>query len=146
MAGVGAGADAVRAAFGHLQNLLRIPIGARIGMIVDGHVDLEFLAELFHDVESFFVRIGLGNDSFQTHLLGPVEHFAAGGFILAQRHDAVVHGFHVGIAQLLEQLADHLRGHFMICGLGVVLGEFLPRKQLDVMDAQEFEGVDGLQK
>src|ERR1039457_7382325 len=56
VAGVGAGPHQRRTAFDSLQDGVRIPVVRRLGMIVDGHLDVVLLAELLNGVQ----RRGLG--------------------------------------------------------------------------------------
>ena len=75
MAGVGASPHQWGAAFDGFQHGVRVPIVRRLGMIVDGHLDVVLLAELLDGIEGRGLR--LRHQRVNAHLLGELEHFPA---------------------------------------------------------------------
>src|SRR5262249_30251524 len=71
MAGIAAGADALAVTFGYLEDGIRVPIRRRFGVVVNGYINLVFLAQLVDGIK--IAELWLRNQRFNSHLLGEIK-------------------------------------------------------------------------
>ena len=117
---IGTGADPGCAVPGHLQHKVGTPVMRRLGMIVDGHLDVVFLAEALDHVEGIFRR--LRDDRLNSHVFRKLENLPALLLVIGELGHAEVHQLHSSFGkQVLDKralLGWHERVHLPI---GMVL-------------------------
>lgn len=145
MTDVRARAHQGRATLDRRQNEIRIPVNRMtFGMIMDGDLDVVFLAKFFHGVQSIGFR--LGHERVNTPFLGELEYFPALHLIGRQLDDADVDegptdagGNHLGLDRLHVLVGEGDGAD----GFGILVKQDASRKA-HVFDSQRGGFVNGV--
>ena len=139
VADVGTGTDARVPVADEIGHPLRIPdlvgrVLGLLGVVVEGHADVELLHERLEGVH----RIGrFGGDGVEAESLRELEKLPGRGGVLRDCHHAVVHGLEPMLLELLLELLDGLRGHFVAqLGGAVFRAQRLSGVELDDLAAR----------
>ena len=112
-------------------------------MIVQGHANLEFFAELVVN----FGRGSLGHQHLDAHLFGPFEVFASAGFVGGNPIDAISDELEAaGVGEFLFHFVADFIAHFAVHGLAGAGLEFLAGIDFQIFEPHARGLIDRLEE
>ena len=149
VADVGTGTDAGVTVADEIGHPLGIPalvgrVLGLLGVVVEGHPDVELLHERLEGVD----RIGrFGGDGVEAEPLGELEKLPGRCGLLRDRHHAVVHGLESMLLELLLELLDGFRRHLVAhLGRAIFWAQRLSGVELDDPAARRLGLLDRFER